>query len=200
MYTLPTYVTTKDGRQFNITDNGDYRVVLKCFSACADDELASEEEQILACLLIFYDNINEYDDLLNYDKDTLTELAKLMFEFFNCGKVNETNTRHHPKLIDWEDDELLIMAGINSVAGTEVRALPYLHWWTFMGYYMSIGEGVLATVVSIRSKIAKGKKLENYERDFRNDNPQYFALKQRKSKEEQQLEDYVMNLWKGENS
>ena len=53
MYSLPTSVQTKDGRTYHITNNGDYRVVLECFTACNDMELSGEDEQILASLLIF---------------------------------------------------------------------------------------------------------------------------------------------------
>ena len=53
MYGLPTAITIADGRQFSITDRGDYRVVLRCFEAIEDAEL-SEDERVLASLLIFY--------------------------------------------------------------------------------------------------------------------------------------------------
>jgi hypothetical protein len=44
---------------------------------------------------------------------------------------------------------------------------------------MAIGDGALATVVGIRDKIARGKKLEKYEQDFKRDNPQYFKPRKR---------------------
>ena len=67
--------------------------------------------------------------------------------------------------VDWEKDEQLIFAAVNHVAGQEVRALPYLHWWTFMGYFQSIDRDDLwATVLLIRQKKARGRRLEPYER------------------------------------
>ena len=162
MYDLPVDVTIKD-RQYQITNKGDYRVILDCFSALSDEEL-SEDERVLASLLIFY---NEFTDLeeIPRDEDILKDLILGMYNFFNCGQEDVGASTGH-KLIDWEDDSLIITAAINNVAHTEIRSLPYLHWWTFMGYYMSIGESVLSTVVSIRNKLTKGKSLEKWEKDF----------------------------------
>ena len=35
------------------------------------------------------------------------------------------------KLLDWQQDAPLILAGVNQAAGQEIRALPFCHWWTF---------------------------------------------------------------------
>ena len=74
------------------------------------------------------------------------------------------------------------------------RALTYLHWWTFMGYFCSIGESTLSTVVSIRDKILKGKKLEKYETEFRRDNPQYFKWDSR-TLQEKEDDELLKQLW-----
>lgn len=196
MYELPTYVTTKDGRKFEITNKGDYRVVLRCFEAISDMELESEDESVLACLLIFYNEFKDFEDVCGVDKNTLTELTTQMFNFFNCNQPQGIGNNSGSPLIDWVGDEQIITAAINNVANTEVRSVEYLHWFTFMGYYLSVGESVLSTVVSIRDKMTKGKKLEDFEKKFQKDNPQYFTWK---SKTRQQLEDeaYIRNLWNG---
>lgn len=63
-----------------------------------------------------------------------------------------------------------------------------------MGYFNAVGESALSTVVSIRSKIAKGKKLEKYEQEFRKENPQYFTWDMRTLKQKE--EDELLNqLW-----
>ena len=193
MYTLPTSVQTKDGNTYHIVNNGDYRVVLECFKACNDNEL-SEDEKALACLLIFYDNIDNYDDLRPLSSNDINDLITFMFDFFNCGQKS-IGANKHIKLIDWEQDEQMIVSAINNVAHTEVRALEYLHWWTFMGYYLSVGESVLSTVVSIRDKTARGKKLEKYEKEFKQNNPEYFMIKQEMTKEEKEFDDYIMSMW-----
>jgi hypothetical protein len=61
---------------------------------------------------------------------------------------------------------------------------------------LQIGEGVLSSIVSIREKIVKGKKMEKYEKEFMKENPQYFDWEWRS---EEQIEDEkLMNeLWQG---
>lgn len=63
-----------------------------------------------------------------------------------------------------------------------------------MGYYMSIGEGSLSTIVSIRDKIMTGKKLEKYESKFKRDNPQYFNWN-KNTVEQKEAEDWVKDIW-----
>ncbi len=53
----------------------------------------------------------------------------------------------------------MIVPAVNKVAGKEIRTVPYMHWWTFFGYFMESGECLFNTVVGIRSKKAKGEKL-----------------------------------------
>ena len=195
MYSLPTSVQTKDGKTYHITDDGDFRVVLNCFTACNDMELTSEDEQVLACLLIFYNEFTDFDDLAQLSSETMDELVKFMFNFFNCGQPEERlGMTKNKKLIDWEDDEMLITAAINNVAHTEIRSLEYLHWWTFMGFYLSIGESVLSTVVSIRDKLTSGKKLEDYEKEFKKNNPEYFVWNN-KTREDKEAEEYINSIW-----
>ena len=47
-----------------------------------------------------------------------------------------------------------------------MRTLPYLHWWSFLAWFDAIGEGSFATVVAIRDKLRRGKRLENWELDY----------------------------------
>ena len=68
--------------------------------------------------------------------------------------------------MDWQQDAPLIAAGISRAAGQDVRTLPYLHWWSFLAWFDAIGEGSFATVVAIRDKLRRGKRLENWELDF----------------------------------
>ena len=70
----------------------------------------------------------------------------------------------------------------------------YIHWWTFMGYYMSIGECLYSTILSIRDKILNGKKLEKYEREFKLRNPQYFVWNS-KTTEQQEADAWLKTVW-----
>ena len=86
--------------------------------------------------------------------------------------------------MDWNQDAKEIVADVNKVAGQEIRAMPYLHWWTFLSYFHAIGEGQFSTIVSIRDKMRKGKQLEKWEKEFYRDNKSKVDLKKRYSAEE----------------
>lgn len=194
MYELPVTVTINENT-YSIRNNGDYRMVLDCFSALNDVEL-SQTERIISSLIIFYPDFEEVEKILCLSDEDLSALVEKMFYFFNCGQDNP-GAKTDYKLIDWDSDEQLIASGINNVAKIEIRSVEYCHWWTFMGYYCAIGESPLSTVVGIRSKIAKGKKLEKYENEFRRDNPQYFNWDKRTLKQKE--DDALLNeLWNKE--
>ena len=191
MYGLPITVTVKD-REFHIRNRGDYRMVLDCFSALQDEEL-SEDERVLASLLIFYNEFDGLEDIQKYE-EYIPELAQEMFEFINTGQEKSPGADAGGSVIDWEGDSQMICAAVNNVAKTEIRTVEYCHWWTFLGYYMSVGESVMSTVVGIRSKIIHGKKLEKWEKDFKRNNPGYFTWR-RSSVEEREIENLVRELW-----
>jgi hypothetical protein len=194
MYELPTTVLLND-TVYTIRNRGDYRMVLDCFQVLNDIEL-SDSERTLACLIIFYEDFNDIESVLSLDGETIKSLIDSAFLFFNCGQEHSQGEMNY-KTIDWETDSQLISSAVNKVAGKEIRAEVYLHWWTFMGYFNAVGESALSTVVGIRSKIAKGKKLEKYETEFRRDNPQYFTWDMRTLKQKE--DDELLNqLWNKE--
>lgn len=192
MYSIPTSVDI-DGKEFKIRNNGDYRMVLDCFSALNDLEL-NTEERLFAGLIIFYEDLETIFDIQQFDEKSLTTAVNKMFEFFNCGSDNQNAKKTPYKLVDWDTDSQMICSAVNRVAGTEIRAVPYMHWWTFMGYYSAIGECPLSTVISIRDKIMRGKKLEKNEREFKADNPQYFVWDS-KTLEQREAEDMIKQIW-----
>jgi len=71
------------------------------------------------------------------------------------------------------------VADVNRVAGCEIRRLDFLHWWTFLAWFHSIGEGQLSTLVRIRRKLRQGKKLDEEEAAFYRENPEAVKLAQR---------------------
>ena len=99
-----------------------------------------------------------------------------------------------PKLLDWDLDAELIVADVNRVAGCEIRALPFVHWWTFLSWFHGIGEGQLSTVVAIRQKRAEGKKLSDWEADFCRRNKALVELPVRLSPEEKEEKERLMGL------
>lgn len=192
MFDLPTTVTIKD-REFGIRDDGDYRMVLDVFSALQDIDIPKKERMITA-IVIFYDGFS-LDNVFEKaeSSEIMEELATKMFDFISCGQTNMGNKSNH-KLIDWEQDEQLIASAINNVANTEIRTVDYMHWWTFMGHYISVGESVLSTVVQIRSKLVEGKKLEKHEQEFRKKNPEYFIWN-RQTVEDREADALIKEIW-----
>ena len=191
MYELPTTIDINE-QSFTIRNRGDYRMVLDCFDALNDADI-SQEERIYSALIIFYDCLQEIEDIENIFGDFVEEAILKMFDFFNCGQEN-SGYMTNKILVDWKKDSQIITAAVNNVAGKEVRAEPYLHWWTFMGYYISIGESVFSTVVSIRDKITKCKKLDKFDRKFQVENPSYFKWNS-KPVSEIEADREVFELW-----
>jgi len=189
MYEIPTTITV-GSTEYRIRNKGDYRMVLDCFSALQDASLNSNE-RLFCSLIIFYEDINCIADINKFED--LEEAATKMFDFFNCGRSQSIGKKMNHKLIDWEQDSQIICSAINKVANKEVRAEPYIHWWTFMGYYSAVGESLLSTIVSIRDKIVRGKKLEKHERIFRQENPEYFIWNTNNIDEE--AEELFNELW-----
>ena len=165
-YDLPTTVDA-DGQVLNIRNRGDWKTIIDVNIALTDQEL-TDQERVIAAMSIFYET--PISDIVNPDAAALG-----MSEFIAVGDDSSAPKGH--KLIDWHDDAAIIVSGVNHVIGSEIRAIPYMHWWTFVAAYMAIGDSVLATVVGIRDKIARGKKLEKHESEFKKRNPQYFARK-----------------------
>ena len=192
MFDLPTTVTIKD-REFGIRDDGDYRMILDVFSALQDIDIPKKERMITA-IVIFYDGFS-LDNVFEKAEtsEIMEELATKMFDFISCGQTNMGNKANH-KLIDWEQDEQLIASAINNVANMEIRTVDYMHWWTFMGHYISVGESVLSTVVQIRSKLVEGKKLEKHEQEFRKKNPEYFIWN-RQTVEDREADALIKEIW-----
>lgn len=191
-YQLP-YEIDVLGQSFTIRNRGDYRMVLDCFNALNDAEL--EEKLRLACaLIIFYEDIDTIEDFKKFPD--VSEAVKQMFRFFNCGQDESPGAQVNYKLIDWERDSVLVSSAVNKVAGKEIRAESFLHWWTFMGYYAAVGECALSTVIGIRFKLAAGRKLEKHEQKFKRDNPQYFAWDMR-TIQQKEADELAKSLWNG---
>lgn len=192
MYTLPTEFQIED-ITLHIRERGDFRVILDCFSALQDSELA-QEHRILTALFIFYEDFTTIDEVSQFPH--IEEAITKMFAFFACNETTPATSQSELKLIDWNKDSQLVSSAVNKVAGKEIRAEAYIHWWTFMGYYSAIGESPLATIISIRKKILTGAKLEKEERKFRKDNPQYFIWDS-KSVEQKGMEQLISDIWNG---
>ena len=165
-YELPKSANI-EGKEFKI--RSDYRAILDIISAFNDPNL-SDKEKIMAGLEIFY---------IDYEKlENLEEAVNLMMLFIS-GNQSEEPSGNKPKLMDWEQDISLIIPPVNKVLGQEIRELEYLHWWTFLGAYMEIGECTFNTFVGIRDKKIRGKKLDKWEEEIYRNNYRKIDLKKR---------------------
>lgn len=152
----------------------DYRDILEIFSYFEDPDLPDRLKWAIA-LALFY----EGDIPGQHHQAAIAFLS----DFLRGGR-QETD-RPSPKLLDWQQDAGVIVAEVNKVAGQEIRALPYVHWWTFLSWFHGIGEGQLSLLVGIREKLRKGKKLEPHEKDYYRANKAQVDLPVRYSREEQ---------------
>ena len=180
---LPTSVTLPSS-SYQI--NSDYRDILEIIAQLQNAD-SSEYERIYIALALFYEDFDAIPE------DELEAAAHEMMRFINCGE-DESDDPAPPKQIDWEQDQLMIVADINKSAGCEIRALLFLHWWSFIAFFNGIGDGQLATVVAIRAKRRKGQKLEKWEQEFYQQNKSKVDFKQRYTAEEQAEVDYLNQL------
>ena len=151
----------------------DYREILAIF-ACLQNEAYPEFLRWHMALARFYEE--EIPD------EDFGEAAEYFRSFVCCGEEEKCNSG--PQLLDWQQDAQVIVADINKVAGKEIRELPYVHWWTFLSWFHGIGEGNLATLVSIRDKLNRGKKLEPHEKEYVRRNRERVKLRKKYSASE----------------
>ena len=181
---LPTSLEVK-GTTYRIRT--DFRDIINILLAFNDPDL-EKEEQVYICLFVLYE---DYDNMPEEHYEAAFEAA---LAFIDNGIKEDDTGRQPPRIVDWEQDEQIMLPAINKVAGFDVRTKDYLHWWTFLGYYMEIGEGLFAEIVNIRSKKAKGKKLEKHEQEFYKNNKALCNLTPKRSAEEQQAHDRLLAL------
>ena len=167
-----------DGKEYAIRT--DYRVVLVIFQALNDPDL-TEEEKAMVMLYSLYKDIPE---------NAQEALNKAVW-FMDGGQTYRSNEK---RVMDWEQDEQIVFSAINKVAGFETRAKEYIHWWTFLGFFNEIEEGLFSTVIHIRQKRNRGKKLDKTEEEFYKRNRELVNLKKRLSKKEQESLDEVNKL------
>lgn len=178
IYHLPTKL--KVGDQL-LEIRSDFRPILDICTALSDPDLTDNEKATIVLMVLYpqYEKISNADEALN-------EALK----FINHGEMDES-TQKPPKLMDWAQDFKVISPGIDKVLGFSCRRCDYLHWWEFLGAYYEIGEGMFSTIIAIRSKLAKGKKLENFEKELLANN---FGLVRLTPKLTQEETDFLTNL------
>ncbi|MDE7098781.1 MAG: bacteriophage Gp15 family protein [Ruminococcus sp.] len=157
--------------------NADFRVILNIFQAFDDPEL-TEREKCFVCMK------NLFADFESIPEKDLQTAINQAYWFVGGGNMPEKNDVQKAKIIDWEQDESLYFPAINKVAGFETRAVKFLHWWTFLGYFNEIGEGLFSQILHIRSKKSDGKKLEKWEKEFLQKNKNIVEIRKKYTQEE----------------
>ena len=158
-WTLPTALPVAGQERAVQTDFRDVLNILSWLDE-PDSNLRPDERWYVALALF-------YRDFAALPPTAYPEAAAALAAFLaGPGGDAASPARPGPRLIDWQKDAALIAAGVNRAAGCEVRALPYLHWWSFLGWFAAMGPGALGTVVAIRDKLHRGKRLEGWELDY----------------------------------
>jgi hypothetical protein len=137
--------------------NADFRNVLTIFEAFADNELTKQEKAYICLKRLYKEQITA---------DIAEDAVKKAYWFLDGGDMPKS-APNAVKIIDWEHDESMLMPAVSKTFGlVDIRSLPYLHWWTFLGAFGEIGEGLFSQVVHMRQKLAKGEKLDKAEKEF----------------------------------
>lgn len=176
-----------NGKSYEIKP--DYRNILRIISAFNATEL-SDTEKMYICLRRLYVNFFDMpadDYVAAYEQATI---------FIECQVRAD---KPGPKIVDWDRDEQMIFAAVNKVAGAEVRAVEYMHWWTFLGYFQSIDrDDIWGFVLTIRQKRAKHKKLEKYEQEFYSANRSLIDVgdAEKAANRKKEAEDHAVEIYK----
>lgn len=185
IYALPTSLEV-NGKSYVI--RSDFRAAIDIMVMFNDPEL-SQQEKLISMLEILYEDVEQ---ISSEDVEQAALQAIAFLDGSPTEKQNrEEDSAHNKRLYDFEQDFPIIISAVNKVAGVEVRSLPYLHWWTFLGYFHEIKDGTFSEVLNIRYKRAYGKRLEKHEQEFYRRNRKLIDLKKRYTKEE---EEYIAEL------
>lgn len=179
-----------NGKEYAI--RSDFRDCLTILQCLGDPDFTYEEKMDVM-LRILYVNWSEIPD-----DDLQTAVDKAVW-FLDCGETPQEDGRHSVQrmvLFDWGQDEQLIFAAVNHVAGKELRDCEYVHFWTFISYFHEIGEGLFSTVIYIREKKQKGK-LDKSDLEFYRKNRNLINLKKKYSKEQQEEMDRINAILNG---
>ncbi|MDE6519675.1 MAG: bacteriophage Gp15 family protein [Ruminococcus sp.] len=174
------------GKSYRI--NADFRVILNIFQAFDDPEL-TEREKCFVCMK------NLFADFESIPEKDLQTAINQAYWFVGGGNMPEKNDVQKAKIIDWEQDESLYFPAINKVAGFETRAVKFLHWWTFLGYFNEMSDGLFSQILHIRNKKSRGKKLEKWENEFLCNNRNLVKIRKKYTKEELEKQERINALF-----
>ena len=166
--------------------DADFRQVLRVLAAFADPDLTDGDR----ALVLLYDLYVDFDAM---PPDLYQGAVDAAMAFIDHGLGGGDGAR----VMDWEQDAPLIFPAVNRVAGFEVRDAPFLHWWTFLGYFMEIRDSTYATVLGLRGKRARHRRLDGPEQQFWNENRDICRLRDRLSRAEIEEKERLLQVLGG---
>ena len=178
-YELPTELNIGT---INYSIRSDFRDILNILISMSDPDMEAWEKQEVMYRIL-------YPDWQLIPASKYKEACEKAEEFID---YTVSDSRPKPRTMDWQQDASIIIPAVNKVAGKEVRATEYLHWWTFLGYFMEIEDGMFSQVLAIRQKKAKDKKLEKWEKEFERNNIALVKLQKKESKEQREEKDNIL--------
>ena len=176
IYRLPTTLNV-NGKDWKIRT--DFRDVMTVIYALNDPNLENKEKAYIVLYIIYED----FDDMKDSDYKAAFDAA---CAFINHG--SKSGNAPKARMVDFEQDEHILIPAINRIAGQDVRGMDYLHWWTFLGYFMEIGDCTYSHVLNIRQKRSKGKALDKWETEFFASNKDMIIIQDKLSDDE--IEEY----------
>lgn len=188
-WSFPTTIEIFD-KEYEIRDKCDYRIILDVIKALTDEQEENDFRMHCAMFIFFETPENLPDPLTSTKSDEIAIIQECINEItrvIRCGENEDPQDKNKPKLMDWEHDFNLIVPAINRVLGYDVRdPNKYTHWYTFIGAFGEIGDCYFAQVMNIRTKRAKGKKLDENDKEFYKEHRKDVDLPIQLSDEEQE--------------
>ncbi len=178
---LPTSLTVH-GREYRIRYG--FKDCLNIMAAFEDNELTNEEKLIVMLDVLYKDAV--------FTDENIEEAIEKAVWFLSAG-----NTRHEKEekpLSRLDKDEQLIFAAVNEVAHMDIRINPDIHYWTYLSFIQSINpRSLFASIVRIREKLNKGKKLDKEEKRFYEDNKEMIKLQQ-PTEADKEFKDFINSI------
>lgn len=164
----------------------DWRTVLYVLTVMEDPDYEPDEKALI-CLRVMIPGWEQIPP------EQYIEALEKLSAFIDGGMADSKQKK--PRSMDWEQDGPILIPAVNRVLGQEIRALPYLHWWTFLGAYMEIGDCLFSTVLRMRQKRAKGKKLEKPELEFVQENRHLVDIRPKETEKSKAQKDELRALF-----
>lgn len=162
--------------------DSDFRNILIIFEALTDEKLTPEEKAYISIKRLYKVPI---------PRSMVEEAIKQAYWFLDGGDMPKS-TPSEIRMLDWEHDESMIMPAVSKTIGVvDIRSLPYLHWWSFLGAFGEVGDGLFSQVLHLRQKLSKGEKLTKPEQEFVRKNNDLVILR---TAEEQEAIDETENF------